>query len=410
MWNLVKKTFDFGDFILRKATTVLAAVLLVYSAYVLYDTLHTNNQALEDLNLLQYKPVLEEGSQQTFADLMAMNEDIVGWITFPDTKVDYPLVQGQDNLEYANKDVFGNYSLTGSLYLSSMADRDFRSRFSVIFGHFMDNGAMFGDLHRYKEPEYFKAHQDGYIITPTQIVRLHVFAVLETDAYDTRIYNEAAACEDPGKLEAFIRESAIQSDGEIDLYSGQVIAMSTCSSAVTNGRTVVFAKVTREALTTDGEDLDQVIQEKSGKADEAEEDESVPEIRVRQNTEGKWALLNLVCALLCVYCCVPLGRLKAKYGCSGIIRKANAASGTDLYRQKPTAVRILAGTLIQILTAAAAALLFLKTEDIHAHMIICDVWTRWMILMAWISSLSEVILCRYSAEKKTSVVQKNGED
>ena len=69
MWNLVKKTFDFGDFILRKATTVLAAVLLVYSAYVLYDTLHTNNQALEDLNLLQYKPVLEEGSQQTFADL-----------------------------------------------------------------------------------------------------------------------------------------------------------------------------------------------------------------------------------------------------------------------------------------------------------------------------------------------------
>ena len=48
---------------------------------------------------------------------MKLNKDVVGWITIFDTHISYPVVQGKDNQEYLNKDVFGKFSFSGSIFL-----------------------------------------------------------------------------------------------------------------------------------------------------------------------------------------------------------------------------------------------------------------------------------------------------
>ena len=56
---------------------------------------------------------------------MAINKDVAGWITIDDTHIDYPVVQGKDDMEYINKDVYGEFSLSGSIFLSCMNKKDF---------------------------------------------------------------------------------------------------------------------------------------------------------------------------------------------------------------------------------------------------------------------------------------------
>jgi len=115
--------------------TVLALALLIsgcYAAYALWD----NNQVLSSAHdvqadMIKLKPEIAppEGESvdntATFAALLTLNADVVGWLTMDNTRVDFPLLQGKDNLTYINRDVYGNFSLAGSIYLDSRNDPAF---------------------------------------------------------------------------------------------------------------------------------------------------------------------------------------------------------------------------------------------------------------------------------------------
>ena len=62
-----------------------------------------------------------------------MNPDVCGWLTLDHTKIDYPVVQGTDNFEYLEKDVLGNPSVAGSIFLDAKSDRNFHDFYTVIY-------------------------------------------------------------------------------------------------------------------------------------------------------------------------------------------------------------------------------------------------------------------------------------
>ena len=92
---------------------------------------------------------------------MKLNKDVVGWITIFDTHISYPVVQGKDNQEYLNKDVFGKFSFSGSIFLDYRNACDFTDSYSIIYGHHMEYGAMFGDVVEFKNDDYFQEHKTG---------------------------------------------------------------------------------------------------------------------------------------------------------------------------------------------------------------------------------------------------------
>ena len=69
-------------------------------------------------DLLEYKPIPGQEENPTLDELMAINPDVVGWLTVDDTHIDYPVVQGENDMEYINKDVYGEFALPGSIFLS----------------------------------------------------------------------------------------------------------------------------------------------------------------------------------------------------------------------------------------------------------------------------------------------------
>ena len=224
---------DTGDRLVGLAAGCLFSVLLVFSGYCLWDSATVAYGALVTPQLLKARP---EQDSPTLAELQAQNPDVCGWLTLDDTHIDYPVVQGADDLEYVNKAADGSFALSGAVFLSAANRADFSDAYNLIYGHHMENGAMFGDLTQFSESEYFADHTAGTLYTEGASYELQVFACVLTDAYDPVIYTPST---DPAALAAYIRAHAVQYR---DPPEGcRIAAFSTCDDSRTNGRVAVFA-------------------------------------------------------------------------------------------------------------------------------------------------------------------------
>lgn len=368
-----------GTSLISLLAGLLAAALLIYGGYALYDTMYINHSAESSWDLLKYKPEFIEDNntpQSGFRALQEINSDVGAWLTVYDSKIDYPVAQGEDDLEYINKTVYGDFALSGSIYMSSFNKSDYSDPYCLLYGHHMDNGAMFGELEYFMEDEYFADHREGILITPAAVYDLTFFACLETDAYDNEIYGIRRVNDEMdgfSALEAYIAEKAAQYD-KAAADTNKILALSTCAGAKTNGRTVVFAYMTErpqaadetaamtkpvsapnstpgtgasetaaqteelqnEELSSDESSLPSgssspvhVQEPNEMPVEEIEEieDAGVP-LAEHFNPRGGlddncWALLNLVCLLLTIYIFLPIHKLGAKFRRRHLMKKLN---------------------------------------------------------------------------------------
>ena len=126
------------------------------------------------------------------------------------TNINYPVVQGNDNLEYINKDIFGYSTASGSIYLAAENNSDFSDWYNLFYGHHMDSGAMFGDIEKYLDPEFFRSHTDGIIQTKNGNYSIHVFACVRTNAYEETVYQLETDAEDRyPELKKYMEEHAV---------------------------------------------------------------------------------------------------------------------------------------------------------------------------------------------------------
>ena len=209
-------------------------LLFLIGGYTMYDTVLIYDAAAGD-DLRSFRPMAieEEGETAFVWDMSALSEDVVAWLTVDDTNIDYPVMQGVDNNEYLNKDPFGEYSLAGSIFLDARNAPDFTDPYSLIYGHHMEYGRMFGALDLFLDEEYFDAHRTATLTVADKTYSVRFFASLEADAAVQEIF---APTETDGTLE-YVREHAVlwrEPEGE------RLLALSTCKFPQTTARIIVF--------------------------------------------------------------------------------------------------------------------------------------------------------------------------
>lgn len=138
-------------------------------------------------------------------DLQKINADVCAWLTVDDTGIDYPVVRGKDDMEYINKDVYGNFALSGAIFLQSANQPDFSDPYNLIYGHHMSNGAMFGDVVEFVNEEYFATHQTGTLYLPEKACPITFFACVETDAMDSQIYGYISEPDMTGQMQQLLQ-------------------------------------------------------------------------------------------------------------------------------------------------------------------------------------------------------------
>lgn len=118
--------------------------------------------------------------------LQKINPDIVAWLYIPDTSIDYPIVRGKDNTYYLTHTYMKNYNYMGSIFMDYR--QDFKMPNIFIYGHNVRYGAMFKDLEKYKNTQFFEQHKTVYLYTEYEVLELQVMSFLQTTVTDNEIF------------------------------------------------------------------------------------------------------------------------------------------------------------------------------------------------------------------------------
>lgn len=95
-----------------------------------------------------------------FENYLQINEDVIGYIRIPDTKIDYPVLwnETEDNY-YLKRNLDGSTGYPGCIYVQNINANDFSDSVSILYGHNMMDGTMFGELGKlYRREDFRKEH------------------------------------------------------------------------------------------------------------------------------------------------------------------------------------------------------------------------------------------------------------
>lgn len=194
-------------------------------------------------------PVMEQMAQINVDALRQINEDVLGWIRIPDTQIDYPLVQGEDNDFYLRHTWEKTENSVGSIFLECLNKADMTDFNTIIYGHNMKNNAMFGDLENYSLTQYWKTHPYVYIALDSGVYRYEIFsfsrASVESITYGLEFQWDQTK-------EKFLKNAADQSwidTGITPAVTDRVITLSTCSGGDYSSRYVVQARLPMVEIT-----------------------------------------------------------------------------------------------------------------------------------------------------------------
>lgn len=189
--------------------------------------------------------------------LRAVNPDIVAWIYVPDSPINYPVVQGDDNEEYLHKAFdrsTGWLASAGTIFLDSTNSSDFSNQNSALYGHHMNDGSMFASLSDWQNNDEFNAHRDIYVLTPQGNYRLKTFALVKTTGDDALVQTTFSSDE---SYQSYIQDKL---DRSVTTQQGEVLSaadirqsmlFSTCEYSQADGRAVLFAAVVETTVAND---------------------------------------------------------------------------------------------------------------------------------------------------------------
>ena len=230
MYRILKKVVHLLDRLEDMVGLLVCLVLFLIGLYATVDSWLVYHHANDD-SLLRFKP----GYEREAAD-QPIQGNMVAWLTVDDTMIDYPVMQGETNEEYLNKDPYGNYSMSGSIFLDSRNTADFTDAYSLIYGHHMEGDYMFGPLHHFLEQDYLDTNPSGELIVGDVTYEIMFFAALEAPATQELIFNPTEyLVEDILK---YVKEHA--QSYENDPKEGTVVALSTCKYPDSANRVLLF--------------------------------------------------------------------------------------------------------------------------------------------------------------------------
>lgn len=157
-----------------KLLTIVFLCVFLFSMYKVVSILleYHSIDKLYDETSQRYTVENEAASEEpedkpievSLEELRKLNKDVIGWIYIPDTNVSFPLLQGSSNKQYLYQSYKKEYLTAGSIFLDYRCDAEFKDKSTVIYGHNMHNGSMFGSLKKYKAASYMKEHPYIYIL------------------------------------------------------------------------------------------------------------------------------------------------------------------------------------------------------------------------------------------------------
>ncbi len=224
----------------------------------IYDNLRTQYyNKTEEENIDEYlkgenddgleKQYKNYDANQAVKELIHDIENIIGWISIPGTKIDYPVVQYSDNSYYLDHNCLGEKDVKGAIFMDYRNDYQGKDSNYILYGHKMADGTMFSDLNQYVQESTSKTYFNDYNIikydTSHKNTQWKVFSVYVVDL-DKEKYYLYTKYDTDDEFREFIKEvkerSLIKNELKID-SNDEILTLVTCNYWFNNARTIIHA-------------------------------------------------------------------------------------------------------------------------------------------------------------------------
>lgn len=201
------------------------ALILIAGGLFAYTQIQYAKQDTINEKLASYATVSDDayvGPEVDWAGLKAVNDDVVGWIQIPGTKINYPVYQGETNDTYLRTTAEGEYSVGGQIFMDyENAAPGLVDRQTIIYGHHLNNGDMFASIDDMCDQSYFDTISTIWYVTEEETYELEPLFI-----YKSAATNDAA------------RQCTFASEEDFHTYLsdilGQASAQSTNASEAVN--------------------------------------------------------------------------------------------------------------------------------------------------------------------------------
>lgn len=255
---MAKKKEKRGSGFFWKLLLIMALAVFCFSAYQLFTIYQGYKAGVDEYASVAHETVVktaeplvvkdqkktEEGEllapeepdyqppEVDFDELQRMNPDVTGWLEIEAIpEISYPIVQGQDNDYYLHRTFKGAENFAGSIFIDSANSRDFTDCNTIIYGHNMKNGSMFGKLKRLCENEKYKDSKYLWICTPAGKYRYEIFS-MQYAHVDSDTYTLFGAHDDSfgSYLEKMAAKSEVDMNTQNLTKDDYIVTLSTCTS------------------------------------------------------------------------------------------------------------------------------------------------------------------------------------
>ncbi len=206
----------------------------------------TNNQNSSDKFALYWKYVNTPLSSVDLTEIVKQNEDTVGWLIVNNTKVNYPVVQAQDNDFYLKHAFDKSSNIAGWIFADYRDNFDTLNPNIVIYGHSRKDNLMFGSLGNVLNRKWY-TNSDNQIIQLSTLkynTMWQIFSIYKIKAESYYITTDFSSDESYEQFLKTMKERSIYNFG-IDVNTNdKILTLSTCYNT-TGMRIVVQAKLVK---------------------------------------------------------------------------------------------------------------------------------------------------------------------
>ena len=168
---------------------------------------------------------------------------VVGWINIPDTHIDFPIAQADDNDFYLHNGLDGTYNYElGCPFLDYRCESDFSGFNSIVYAHHMTEQRMFADISLFSDSRFMEEHPKGYLTLHDKVYGVNFFAYM--NVYPTApVYTSLfmTSSEKKEYLEYILKESKYtqMTDTEELDENSNLLLLSTCTYEYKDARGVL---------------------------------------------------------------------------------------------------------------------------------------------------------------------------
>lgn len=178
-----------------------------------------------------------------FRKLMKKYPDVKAWLYSKGTIINYPVAQGKDNDWYLHHTLDGTWNGAGTLFIDINNQRPFREFLTVIYGHHMRDGSMFGSLVKYRDSEYYQKHKVLRLYTPKKNYNIRVIGGCTIPGDSDRYKFDFAGEEDRQEyLNWMAQNNEVAAEDSADV-NDRIVMLSTCTYEFDDARFVLFGKL-----------------------------------------------------------------------------------------------------------------------------------------------------------------------